>query len=415
MLGFARPFSGRIALSALGVGTLVLTAACSGGSDAAEGGDQLVVGFALSQSGNMAPFDVEPGNAALLRIKEINADGGIDGKPIKVISKDVRSDPDTVGTAATELISEGIDLLVTPCDFDLSAPGASVAQASEIPSVSICAGDPKMADTTTLGDYVFSANAGSDVEGASGAAWAYEKGWHSAYVLQDESIEYTKSAGRYFTAKFEELGGTVVGDDAFPGGDNVNISSQASRLKGLAQQPDFVYVASWNPGGATAIRQLREAGVTIPVVGPAALDGQVLLDVVGDKASDIYYTGFACYVYCSGADSADLDAFVKDYQAEYDAEPASSYALLGYNMVSAIADAAGRAKSFSGSDLKAALEGDGTVKTPIGDVSYFSKTCHKIIDMPMTVVQVSAGAMTFAGQQRVDSIPNVDDGNSCAS
>ena len=80
MLGFARPFSGRIALSALGVGTLVLTAACSGGSDAAEGGDQLVVGFALSQSGNMAPFDVEPGNAALLRIKEINADGGIDGK-----------------------------------------------------------------------------------------------------------------------------------------------------------------------------------------------------------------------------------------------------------------------------------------------------------------------------------------------
>ena len=186
-------------------------------------------------------------------------------------------------------------------------------------------------------------------------------------------------------------------------------------FRSLAQQPDFVYVASWNPGGATAIRQLREAGVTIPVVGPAALDGQVLLDVVGDKASDIYYTGFACYVYCSGADSADLDAFVKDYQAEYDAEPASSYALLGYNMVSAIADAAGRAKSFSGSDLKAALEGDGTVKTPIGDVSYFSKTCHKIIDMPMTVVQVSAGAMTFAGQQRVDSIPNVDDGNSCAS
>jgi branched-chain amino acid transport system substrate-binding protein len=416
MLGFARPFPGRIALSALSVGTLVLTAACSGGSDAADGGDdQLVVGFALSQSGNMAPFDVEPGNAALLRIKEINADGGIDGKKIKVISKDVRSDPDTVGTAATELISEGIDLLVTPCDFDLSAPGASVAQASKIPSVSICAGDPKMADTTTLGDYVFSANAGSDVEGASGAAWAYEKGWRSAYVLQDESIEYTKSAGRYFTAKFEELGGKVVGDDAFPGGDNVNISSQVSRLKGLAQQPDFVYVASWNPGGATAIRQLREAGVTIPVVGPAALDGQVLLDVVGDEASDIYYTGFACYVYCTGADSADLDTFVKDYQAEYKSEPASSYALLGYNMVSAIADAAGKAKSFSGADLKAALEDDGSVTTPIGDVAYFSTSCHKIIDMPMTVVQVAGGAMTFAGQQRVDSIPNVDDGNSCAS
>jgi branched-chain amino acid transport system substrate-binding protein len=415
MLGFARPFSGRKALVAAAVAPLVLTAACGGGSDAASGGDQLVIGFALSQSGNMAPFDVEPGNAALLRIKEINDNGGINGKKIKVISKDVRSNPDTVGTAATELIAEGINLLVTPCDFDLSAPGASVAQASKIPSVSICAGDPKMADTKTLGDYVFSANAGSDVEGSSGAEWAYNKGWHTAYVLQDESIEYTKSAGRYFQAKFKELGGKIVGDDAFPGGDNVNISSQASRLKSLSTKPDFVYVASWNPGGATAIRQLREAGVTVPIVGPAALDGQVLLDVVGEKASDIYYTGFACYVYCKGADSADLDAFVKDYQGEYQATPSSGYALLGYNMVSAIADAAEQAKSFSGGDLKSALEADGSVKTPIGDVAYFSKTCHKIIDMPMTVVQVANGAMTFAGQQRVESIPDVGDGNSCAS
>jgi branched-chain amino acid transport system substrate-binding protein len=33
----------------------------------------------------------------------------------------------------------------------------------------------------------------------------------------------------------------------------------------------------------------------------------------------------------------------------------------------------------------------------------------------MTVVQVANGAMTFAGQQRVESIPDVGDGNSCAS
>lgn len=415
MLSFARPFSGRKALVAAAAGTLLLTAACSPSSDA-DSGDEIVIGFALSQSGNMAPFDVEPGNAAKLRIAEINADGGIDGKKIKVISKDVRSDPDTVGTAATELVAQGIDLLVTPCDFDLSAPGAAAAQSSQIPSVSICAGDPKMADKKTLGDYVFSANAGSDVEGAAGAAWAYDKGWTKAYVLQDESIEYTKSAGRYFRAQFEELGGTVVGNDAFPGGDNVNISSQASRLKGLSDKPDFVYVASWNPGGATAIRQLRDAGVTIPVVGPAALDGQVLLDVVGNKASDIYYTAFACYVYCTGADSAeDLDAFVADYSDEYGSKPASSYALLGYNMVSALADALGKAESLSGADIKAALEGDGAVTTPVGDVQYFSATCHKIIDMPMTVIEVADGAMTFVGQQRVDSITDVGDGNACAS
>jgi branched-chain amino acid transport system substrate-binding protein len=418
MLSSARPFSGRKAiLAAAAVASLVVTASCSdsGSDSSASDADVITIGFALSQSGNMAPFDVEPGNAAMLRIKQINADGGVDGKQIKTVVKDVRSDPDTVGTAATELVADGIDLLVTPCDFDLSAPGAAVAQAASIPSVSICAGDPKMADTTTLGDYVFSANAGSDVEGATGAAWADAQGWTSAYLLQDESIEYTKSAGRYFQAEFEELGGTVVGNDAFPGGDNVNISSQVARIKGLATKPDFVYVASWNPGGATAIRQLREAGVDVPVVGPAALDGQVLLDIVGDGASDVYYTGFACYVYCTGADSADLDTFVADYEAEYDSKPASSYALLGYNMVSALAGALADADSLDGADIKAALENAGPVSTPIGDVQYFSDTCHKIIDMPLSVVEVDHGAMKYVEQQRVDSIPDIGDENACAS
>lgn len=417
MLRSARQFSGRKTILAAAVASLVVTAGCSDSESSASSSDSevITIGFALSQSGNMAPFDVEPGNAAMLRIKQINAEGGVDGKMIKTITKDVRSDPDTVGTAATALVADGINVLVTPCDFDLSAPGAAVAQAASIPSISICAGDPKMADTNTLGDYVFSANAGSDVEGATGAAWAYAQNWDAAYLLQDESIEYTKSAGRYFQAEFEELGGKIVGDDAFPGGENVNISSQISRIKGLATKPDFIYVASWNPGGATAIRQLREAGVTAPVVGPAALDGQVLLNIVGDGASDVYYTGFACYVYCTGADSADLDKFVSDYEAEYKSKPASSYALLGYNMASAIAGAMADADSLSGADVKSALENADPVSTPIGDVQYFSPTCHKIIDMPLTVVELDKGAMKFVEQQRADGIPDISDGNSCAS
>lgn len=405
----------------LGIGTALalalVTAGCSDSDQGSGGSDgdseEIVIGFALSQSGNMAPFDVEPGNAAMLRVQEINDSGGIDGRQIRVVSKDVRSSPDTVGTATTELISEGVDLIVTPCDFDLSAPGAAIAQGAEMPAVSICAGDPKMADTTTLGDYVFSANTGSDVEGGTGAAWAIDQGWQTAYLLQDENIEYTKSAGRYFAATFEELGGEVVGQDAFPGGDNVNISSQASRIRGLNEQPDFVYVASWNPGGATAIRQLREGGVDLPVVGPNALDGQTLLDIVGNT-QDVYYTAFACFDYCSGQDSAELDQFVEDYEAEYGSKPSSSYALLGYNMMAALGTGLEGVDDLSGSSIRDALAAGVTTETPIGEVTYFSETCHKIVDMPLTIVGVSGGEMTFEAQQRVETIPDVGDNNSCA-
>ncbi|RLV57102.1 amino acid ABC transporter substrate-binding protein [Aeromicrobium phragmitis] len=414
MLYSVRPKTARsVAAVAVSTAALTVLAACGGNSGSSDEADEIVIGFATSESGNMAPFDVEPQQAAMLRIDQLNEEGGIGGKTIRAITRDVRSSPETVGTAATELIGEGIDLLVTPCDFDLSAPGASVAQSAEIPAVSICAGDPKMADRTTLGDFVFSANAGSDVEGGTGAAWAADQGWETAYVLQDESIEYTKSAGAYFQATFEELGGEIVGADAFPGGDSVNIASQAARLRGLSPQPDFVYVASWNPGGATAIRQLRESGVEVPIVGPAALDGQVLLDIVGD-ASNIYYTGFACYNYCSGADSEDLDAFVSAYADEYGSEPTSAYAVLGYSMVSAFAEALADVDELDGPAVRDALAEGEPVDTPVGEVTYFSPTCHKIIDFPMSVINVDGGAMTFVTQQRLDSVPDLGDGNACA-
>lgn len=421
MFSSARPKSpwtaGLIAFLAI---PLALVAGCSavgaapGSSAASSSKSSFTIGFALSQSGDMAPFDVEPGKAALLRVKQINAEGGINGTKIKTVVDDVRSDPNTVGTVATQLISQGANLLILPCDFDLSAQGAVAAQSAHVPAISICAGDPKMADNKTIGDYVYTGGAGSDVEGAAGADWAIGKGWKTAYLLQDESIEYTKSAGRYFAAEFRAKGGTIIGSGEFPGGANVDISSQIAHIRSLPKQPAFIYDASWNPAAATAIRQLREAGVTTPVIGPAALDGKVLTGIVG-SASNIYYTAFACYVYCSGEKSPALASFVTSYVKAYGAAPSSSYALAGYDLISAVADAARHAKSFSGPGLRAALDNSEPITTPIGKVQYFSPTCHKIIDVPLTVIGVSHGSMAFVGQQRVNSIPNLHDGNSCAS
>lgn len=396
---------------------LIVTAGCSSspsGNGGGESGDEIVIGFALSQSGNMAGFDAEPGAAAKLAVDQINADGGIDGKKIKVIQKDVASSPETVGVVAQEFLQDGVDLIVTPCDFDLSSPALIAAQSASVPAISICAGDPKTADLKTIGDFSFSANAGSDVEGSTGASWAYEQGWKNAYLLQDESIEYTKSAGAYFAGAFEQLGGTIVGKDSFPGGDNIDVSAQIASIKALSQKPDFIYVASWNPAGATAMKQIRAAGIDVPLVGPAALDGQTLLDILGD-AGDVYYTAFACYQYCSGADTQeDLDSFVADFTKATGAGPSSSYALLGYNMVLAIQNALTGADLSSGASIRDALQSAGPVDTPIGSMTYFSKTCHKIIDFPMSIVGVDGGKAEFVAQHTAKVIPDLGDGNPCA-
>lgn len=399
------------------VAALLVTAGCSApaseGAGSESGGDEIVIGFALSQSGNMAGFDAEPGAAAMLAVDQINADGGIGGKQIRALQKDVASNPETVGVVAQEFLQQGVDLLVTPCDFDLSTPALIAAQGASVPAVSICAGDPKTADLTTIGDFSFTANAGSDVEGSTGASWAIDQGWKRAYLLQDENIEYTKSAGAYFAGAFEELGGTLVGRDSFPGGDNIDVSAQISSIKSLKEEPDFIYVASWNPAGATAMKQIREAGITAPLVGPNALDGQTLLDILGN-AGDVYYTAFACYEYCSGAETeGDLTEFVADFTEKTGAGPSSSYALLGYNMMLALRGALDGADLSSGEAVRDALQSAGPVNTPIGEMSYFSDTCHKIIDFPMSIVKVDQGAATFVTQHTAQLVPDLGDGNPC--
>lgn len=412
--GYRAPTAMRLGATLVSAG--VLLSACGGGGSTAAAdkskGD-IVIGLALAMSGPLAPFDVEPSVAAKMRADEINAQGGIDGRKLKLILKDTRSDKTQAGTVATELVAQGAVALITTCDFDYSAPADLVAQAAKIPAISVCGSDPKLADKKTLGDYVFSSAPGSDVEAMTMVQWAAKKGWKSAYILQDESIEYTKALGKYFAAGWKGTGGQVVGTSSFPGGDNVDVSSQASKIKQLPTKPDFIYVATWNPGGATAIRQLRDAGIKTPILGPFALDGQLLLDIAG-QVSDVFYSPLACLTPCTGQQSPELDAFVASYTKASGKKPSSSYAISGVNVINELAAAAKKAGSTDGTKLRDALETIGTIDTPAGKLDYFSSTCHKGIRLPLVIVAVQNGKETFVERFQATSIPNIGDGNTCA-
>jgi branched-chain amino acid transport system substrate-binding protein len=392
-----------------------------GGSAASSSGGQassepIKIGLAIASSGPIAPYDVEAGQAAKLRAKEINAAGGVNGRKLEMVVKDTQSDKGLAANVASELAADGAVAIIASCDFDYGSPAAISAQAAKVPGISMCASDPKFADKKTIGDYAFTMGVGSDVEGASNAEFAYNnQNWRSVYVLQDESIEYTKALGRYFVARWKELGGQTVGTDSFPGGDNVNIKSQAQKIRGLAQQPDFIYLPSWNPGAATAIRQIRAAGVKTPVLGPAALDSAALGDIAGG-ASDVYLSPYACYVYCTGQEekAPGLAEFADAFEAEYGKSPSSAYDIAAYNLVTAIADAAKKAgEDVNGTTVRDGLQNLGTIETPAGSQKLFTPDCHKPSRAELAYVKMSGGKQSYVGSFSVESIPDLGDGNPC--
>ncbi len=389
-----------------------------GGDDAenagADSGDgPIKIGFAVADSGPIAGLDTEATNAALLRIDQINAAGGVDGRQLEAVRKNTQSDKALATNTATELIGEGVSAMIVSCDFDYGSPAAIVAQASDIPGISLCASDPKFADTKTIGKQAFSFAPGSDVEAVSMAEWAAEeKGWKRAYILQDQSIEYTKALGRYFEASFKDLGGTIVGRDSFPGGDNTDVRAQATKLRGVSDA-DFVYLPSWNPAAAQVIRQLRSAGVTLPIVSSSAADGDILPKTAG-KVSDVFFPPYGCMAYCSGQQSEGLDEFDKAFAAKYDRPPNSAYALAGYNAVTAIADAIEAAGSSEGSKIGPALETLESIDSPTGPFQPASTECHKPIGMPLALVELKDGKLEYVQDVTAKKIVSVDDGNNCA-
>ncbi|MDE0202773.1 MAG: hypothetical protein OXK73_10115 [Rhodospirillaceae bacterium] len=71
--------------------------------------------------------------------------------------------------------------------------------------------------------------------------WAYEKsGAHKAYLLRDETIEYSQSTCAGFDWQWTQLeGAEIIGIDLFQNEDT-SIQGQIGRIRQSADQIDFI-------------------------------------------------------------------------------------------------------------------------------------------------------------------------------
>lgn len=319
--------------------------------------DPIFIGFTVSRTGSMAAFDWEPTQAAMMRIDEINEEGGILGRQVVYEVLDNQSDPALNGTNAVELIDDGADIIFTTSDFDFGAPAAIEAQNNGMFGAFLCASDPKTADRETIGDLVFSLCWGTNNEGAVMAEWAAQsQGWDTVYMLEDISIEYTKSLAWAFTERFEQEGGEIVAADTFNALDpDLDISGQISRLRGHVDDIDAIILPSWIPPAATVAAQIRDAGIDVPILGGTANDGTIVPDIAGD-ISDYYAVTFGCYAYCADTDKPELDDFAASFEDTYGELPPSTYTMKGYDWITLLAAAIEHAGTTDGPAIRDALQ-----------------------------------------------------------
>lgn len=372
----------------------LLAASIAVGVESAEATDAVKVGFVMSYSGWFQPIDASSINGALLAVKEINAAGGVLGSPIEVVTFDNKSEPPLGADGALDVISKGARAILFPSDFDFGAPGAFVAQQNNVVSLS-GASDPKFG-VTGVGPYAYSISNAAQAQGALLAEWAYNtKGWRSGYVLLDNTISFTKSLCGSFSQRWRELAGEsgLAGDDTFLNNDP-SIAAQTTRITGLAEKPDFIVLCSYAPGGPSAIRQLRAAGLDQPVLTGESMDGDYWAGTV-PNLSNFYVASYGS-VYGDDPDQT-INDFFKRYEAEYGQRSDASYSLRGYSLIQAWAKAAEKAGSFDADKVSAVLDTFKDERLAIGPTTY-SPTLHIQTTRPMTIVQSQDGKFSAVGK-----------------
>ncbi len=376
----------------------------------------ILIGISAAKTGILAPYDLQAGQLFMLRIDQINKAGGVLGKQIKVKWIDTKSDKPTAATNAQELISEGAVAILDTCDFDFSFPATQAAGAKKVLGLSLCASSPKAATPAIVGQYGGSMGLGSDTEGVAMAEWfrAHKPSLKRAWIVKDLSLEYSKATADYFKARWKQLGGTVCGEDTFTGGDNLDLSSNVTRLRGAVSKCDVIFDGSWNPFGAQYVRAVRDAGIKTTIITNASVNG---LPVVQNnpKLSNFYALGFACLnTYCQGSKNPAVAALNKQFKAKYGQPIGNHYALPGYEAADAVVQAIKKAGSTDGTKLAAALYTSGLqIKTFAGNLAFTSK-CHRPQPAVFTVEQYTKGKDKQVDTVSVKKVPSIGDGSPCS-
>jgi branched-chain amino acid transport system substrate-binding protein len=386
-------------LAGIAVVVSLALSACGGTGTSSGSADKIKIGGGFALTGDEASLDVPAANGAKLAVKEINAAGGVLGKQIDFIIHDSQYKTDVAQQTAKQFVEQDkVQAMVGYTDTDSIIASGPTIQAAGIPFITVGATSPKI--PSQVGDVMFLACFGDNVQAAVGAEYALKNFGKNAYLLLDKGVEYTTLLAAYFKARFTEAGGSVVLEDSYDD-KATDFSAQIAKIKALSPQPDFYYVAAMPYNVGPVVKQMRDAGIDGPVVGGDGYDTPDLVKVAGAAADNVFFTTHALIDATNGTDA--IKKFIAAYKKEYGGDPENAFAALGYDTVYLLADAIKRAGSMDAAALKKAIEATKDFPGITGKIT-FAPGSH-VPQKGVTVIEVKDQKFSLAGEVVPEKVP----------
>jgi branched-chain amino acid transport system substrate-binding protein len=265
---------GRIPMGKLlACGLIVWLSACGWSRD------PIRIGLAGSLSD---PVGIPMRRAAQLAVEEINAKGGIRGRPLELLERDDYADPDSAVFAATDLYEAGVSAVIGHLFSSTTIAAAPVYNGGDEPVVAISPSSSSP-EISTAGEYTFRICPSDLAHGAALALWVHDTLGLTRGAVLYLNDQYGRGIRQAFVRDFTRRGGELVAIDPYLG-DTPNVGAYLDRVAKIGRI-QFLLVAGNRGEAEEILRQARTRGLQMPVLGGDGLEG---IEEAGAIAEGVY-------------------------------------------------------------------------------------------------------------------------------
>lgn len=288
---------------------------------------------------------------------------------IELVEVDNKSDKTEAVTAAQNLVSAGVSVVLGSYGSGVSIAAGPIFEDAMIPAIGASCTNPQV---TEGNDYYFRVCFLDPFQGTVMANYAYQNGAKTAAVITQLGDDYSSGLGAFFVEAFNELGGdtAVVAQEQFQT-NQTDFKAILTNVK--AANPDVIFAPSSITTAPLIIKQARELGITCPIMGGDTWENATIIENAGADAEGIVLSTFFDEAEPATDEAASFITGFKEYLVannQDDIIPAVS--ALGYDAYITALEAIKAANSTDGAAIRDALTGVSVVGVT-GSISFNEK------------------------------------------
>jgi branched-chain amino acid transport system substrate-binding protein len=338
----------RLLRSLTGSALLVALVAGTAAAAAKPSGAPVMIGAILSITGPYAPLGEPERNAIQIAVADVNASGGIDGRPLQVQILDDESKADTAQQLATQLVGQKVVAIIGGSISPTSEAIARVANDAKVLHVYMTPTLSVWQTKAGIRKYTFEATPHNELEVTK--LFAFMKNTlhtKKLAVLHDDQL-YGTQGTLVAEAEAKAQNVPIVDEEAYAVA-ATDVTPQLQKAKASGADTILIYTAA--PSAGILVRQVHQFGLKAHLIGTTGIVSDNFLKVTGKDGDGVYADMDLDRTYPNALQKKLLAAYRTAYNAG-----ANNFASFAWDAVHLTAWALKTAKSTDADKLSAAFE-----------------------------------------------------------